>query len=108
MTSLTLGGARLICSLAHFDSPSKKVNWESSRKSLMRQDAKRSCPLDNFARAKLEDNVYRMTMADQVLLDPGITQLRTVSYYFGPKTAKDLSLMPKDLKGSMPEFDGAE
>ena len=56
---------------------------------------------DMFARAKLEDNVYRMTVADQVLLDPGITQLRTVSYYFGPKTEKDLSLMPKDLKGSM-------
>ena len=56
---------------------------------------------DMFARAKLEDNVYRMTVADQVLLDPGITQLRNVSYYFGPKTEKDLSLMPKDLKGSM-------
>ncbi|MDP3429083.1 MAG: membrane protein insertase YidC, partial [Desulfomicrobium sp.] len=38
---------------------------------------------DMFVRAKLEDNVYRMTVADQVLLDPGITQLRTVSYYFG-------------------------
>lgn len=56
---------------------------------------------DMFARAKLEDNVYRMTVADQVLLDPGITQLRTVSYYFGPKTDKDLAIMPKDLKGSM-------
>ena len=56
---------------------------------------------DMFARAKLEDNVYRMTLADQVLLDPGITQLRTVSYYFGPKTEKDLANMPKNLQGSM-------
>ena len=56
---------------------------------------------DMMVRAKLEDNVYRLTIADQMLLDPGITQLRTASYYFGPKTEKTLANMPKNLKGSM-------
>jgi YidC/Oxa1 family membrane protein insertase len=56
---------------------------------------------DMTVRAKLEDNVYRLTMADQVLLDPGITQLRTVSYYLGPKTGKDLAGLPKNLKASI-------
>jgi len=56
---------------------------------------------DMMVRSKLEDNVYRMTMADQMLLDPGVTQLRTVSYYFGPKTEKDLAALPKNLKASM-------
>ena len=56
---------------------------------------------DMTVRAKLEDNVYRLTMADQVLLDPGITQLRTASYYLGPKTEKDLAGLPKNLKASI-------
>jgi YidC/Oxa1 family membrane protein insertase len=56
---------------------------------------------DMTARAKLEDNVYRMTIADQLLLDPGVTQLRTCSYYFGPKTEKALVAMPKNLKASI-------
>jgi YidC/Oxa1 family membrane protein insertase len=56
---------------------------------------------DMVVRAKLEDNVFRLTMADQMLLDPGVTQLRTASYYLGPKTEKDLVAMPKDLKASI-------
>lgn len=56
---------------------------------------------DMIARAKLEDNVYRMTIADQLLLDPGTTQLRSCSYYFGPKTESALAPMPKNLKASI-------
>jgi len=56
---------------------------------------------DMLVRAKLEDNIYRLTLSDQMLLDPGTTQLRTASYYFGPKSEKDLAGLPKDLKGSM-------
>lgn len=56
---------------------------------------------DMVVRAKLEDNVYRMTVADQMLLDPGVTQLRTCSYYLGPKTEKALAAMPKNLKASI-------
>ena len=33
---------------------------------------------DMIVRGKLEDGIYRVTAADQLLLDPGITQLRTV------------------------------
>lgn len=57
--------------------------------------------VDMAVRAKLEDNVYRLTIADQLLLDPGVTQLRTVSYYFGPKTEKTLANMPKNLVASI-------
>jgi len=56
---------------------------------------------DMVVRAKLEDNVFRLTMADQMLLDPGVTQLRTASYYLGPKTEKDLAPLPKNLKASI-------
>lgn len=56
---------------------------------------------DMVMRAKLEDNVYRLTVADQMLLDPGITQLRTCSYFFGPKTETALAAMPKNLKTSI-------
>jgi YidC/Oxa1 family membrane protein insertase len=52
-------------------------------------------------RGKLEEGVYRVTATDQLLLDPGITQLRAVSYYLGPKTTHDLAAMPKDLKASI-------
>ena len=56
---------------------------------------------DMIVRGKLEDGIYRVTAADQLLLDPGITQLRTCSYYFGPKTERDLQSMPKNLKASI-------
>ena len=56
---------------------------------------------DMTVRAKLEDDVFRLTVADQMLLDPGITQLRTASYYFGPKTNKGLVGLPKNLKASI-------
>lgn len=56
---------------------------------------------DMIVRAKLEDNVYRLTVADQMLLDPGVTQLRTASYYLGPKTERDLAPMPKNLLASI-------
>lgn len=56
---------------------------------------------DMIVRAKLEDNVYRLTVADQMLLDPGTTQLRTCSYYLGPKTQGALEIMPKNLKASI-------
>ena len=56
---------------------------------------------DMPVRGKLEDGVYRVTVTDQLLLDPGITQLRSASYYLGPKTAQDLAAMPKDLKASI-------
>jgi YidC/Oxa1 family membrane protein insertase len=56
---------------------------------------------DMVVRAKLEDSVYRLTVADQLLLDPGITQLRTASYYLGPKTSQDLAAMPKNLQASI-------
>lgn len=56
---------------------------------------------DMTARAKLEDNVYRMTIADPLLLDPGVTQLRTCSYYLGPKTDAFLAAMPKNLRASI-------
>ncbi|NLY40633.1 MAG: membrane protein insertase YidC [Desulfovibrionales bacterium] len=56
---------------------------------------------DMIIRAKLEDTVYRLTMTDQILLDPGITQLRTASYYLGPKTESYLTALPKNLKGSI-------
>jgi YidC/Oxa1 family membrane protein insertase len=57
--------------------------------------------VDMVVRAKLEDNVYRLTIADHLLLDPGVTQQRTVSYYFGPKTEKSLANMPKNLVASI-------
>lgn len=56
---------------------------------------------DMVVRAKLEDNVFRVTMADAMLLDPGVTQLRAASYYLGPKTEKDLAALPKNLKASI-------
>jgi YidC/Oxa1 family membrane protein insertase len=56
---------------------------------------------DMPVRGKLEDGVYRVTVSDQLLLDPGITQLRSASYYLGPKTSDDLAAMPKDLKASI-------
>lgn len=56
---------------------------------------------DMIVRGKLEEGVYRVTVADQLLLDPGITQLRACSYYFGPKTERALMDMPKNLKASI-------
>ena len=56
---------------------------------------------DMVVRAKLEDSVYRLTVTDQLLLDPGITQLRTASYYFGPKTTHDMAALPKNLQASI-------
>ncbi|GAB1411176.1 membrane protein insertase YidC [Desulfovibrionales bacterium] len=56
---------------------------------------------DMIVRAKLEDAVYRLTMTDQILLDPGITQLRSASYYLGPKAENYLAALPKNLKGSI-------
>ncbi|MDY0275208.1 MAG: membrane protein insertase YidC [Desulfomicrobium sp.] len=56
---------------------------------------------DMYVRAKLEDNIYRLTTTDKLLLDPGVTQLRTTSYYLGPKTTRDLAAMPKNLSASI-------
>lgn len=56
---------------------------------------------DMIVRAKLEDNIYRLTIADQMLLDPGTTQLRTCSCYLGPKKESALAGMPKNLKASI-------
>lgn len=56
---------------------------------------------DLMVRAKLEDDVYRLTMTDSLLLDPGTTQMRTMSYYLGPKTEKNLAAMPKKLAASI-------
>ncbi len=52
---------------------------------------------DMTLRAKVEDGVYRLALADTVILDPGISQVRTLSYYLGPKTEADLATLPKEL-----------
>lgn len=52
---------------------------------------------DMILRAKLEDGVYRLALADTLVLDPGISQVRTLSYYLGPKTEADLASLPREL-----------
>ena len=39
--------------------------------------------------------------SSRLFLDLGIIQLRICSYYFGPKTERDLQSMPKNLKASI-------
>lgn len=52
---------------------------------------------DMFLRAKLEDGVYRVALTDPVTVDPGISQVRTITYYLGPKTEADLAAIPGGL-----------
>jgi YidC/Oxa1 family membrane protein insertase len=52
---------------------------------------------DMFLRAKLEDGVYRVAVTDTLIVDPGVSQVRTLTYYLGPKTEADLAAMPGGL-----------
>jgi YidC/Oxa1 family membrane protein insertase len=52
---------------------------------------------DMVLRAKQEDGIFRIALADNLVVDPNTTLVRTISYYLGPKTEADLAALPRDL-----------